>query len=1113
MARRLRLLYDRYGEDAPGSDRSERQELGDVVNALLDLRTNLRNLQWYAEVNRRGFTKILKKLDKKLPDVRYQHKYLASQVDPKPFATNHDLMQNMASINLWLSKAGEVKQNEDSVSARSSFSIPRPLQTSLADLSPQIINAIDNALMDDDTSELSKAIDNLQQATNDEDSTMQRLLLNFLQRAIFHSAGECIPHLLKRISSLDDAEDFHQRNCFHRLLINVGRARLARTGQDPDRSPDLQALDTIAPAEAPALDLNPYGLKEFESSRLQSGTDNTAQLVKILVDNLSDSQAPALMARDDFGRLPLHYAAKYGFVDVCHDLMHKMITSGLLDTSKGLETVQWKDTDGSTPLHLGVIGGWRLTTEILIESCKGLPGLDALHPLKGWSGSMDLLRMATRANFPRIVGLLVAAGADPNVQDEQGETPLHVAARFGHVECASAILETRVLTRLDLDIPEKTFGWTPLLIAAVDGQLQMVELLVRAGADLARLDGSGWTAKEHAALRGHMGIAELLAKHTPTTVPTRPTMSTNPSENGLRQSSVGDRGSSGISKESVNATPRVTAPIKSYGHRYLQNECMVLVSLGSMDARKNQKPIELDSIPLAEAHATQLDTALSVVVSSKGATGEPYIVDLPVEENISTEPFTFMTKDIAKVKLFFDIVPTYSGTNDEKVGRAVAMLSSVKPSVGSKRISLQGDVSVPILGTKTMEVIGMVNFNFLIITPFKHENIIISESLTYWKSLTSPMVIGHRGLGKNLASRKSLQLGENTIQSFIAAANLGATYVEFDVQLTKDHVPVIYHDFLVSETGIDAPVHTLTLEQFLHVNDTTPKSSGPPSPTIPAQTNGSTHDAPEATKRRTQRANSLGTLRENRTDMSERMKHTRDFKLKGYKGNSRGNFIQAPFATLEEMFRKLPETTGFNIEMKYPMLFESEQEEMDTYAVELNQFVDTVLRMVYDFAGKRNIIFSSFHPDICLLLSLKQPNIPILFLTDAGTSSVGDIRASSLQEAIRFASRWKLLGVVSAAEPLVMCPRLVRVVKESGLVCVSYGTLNNEPENVKLQVDEGIDAVIVDNVLAVRKGLTAGEVAKAAGGAVATAGNTEIKTPIAAVNGVPLNGVAYGAVV
>lgn len=206
--------------------------------------------------------------------------------------------------------------------------------------------------------------------------------------------------------------------------------------------------------------------------------------------------------------------------------------------------------------------------------------------------------------------------------------------------------------------------------------------------------------------------------------------------------------------------------------------------------------------------------------------------------------------------------------------------------------------------------------------------------------------------------------------------------------------------------------------------------------------------------------------------MDERMKHTRDFKKKGFKGNSRGSHIQAPFATLQEMFKKVPETVGFNIEMKYPMLSESEDEEMDTYAVELNSFVDTVLKTVYDFGKGRNMIFSSFNPDICLLLSFKQPSIPVLFLTDSGTSPVGDIRASSLQEAIRFASRWNLLGVVSAAEPLVISPRLVKVVKESGLVCVSYGAINNDPSKVRLQVKQGIDAVIVDSVLAIRKGLT-----------------------------------------
>lgn len=221
------------------------------------------------------------------------------------------------------------------------------------------------------------------------------------------------------------------------------------------------------------------------------------------------------------------------------------------------------------------------------------------------------------------------------------------------------------------------------------------------------------------------------------------------------------------------------------------------------------------------------------------------------------------------------------------------------------------------------------------------------------------------------------------------------------------------------------------------------------------------------------------------------MKYTRDFKAKGFKGNSRGDSIQSPFTTLEEMLKKLPEDVGFNIEMKYPMLFESEEQGMDTYAVELNSFVDTVLTKVYDLGKKRNIIFSSFHPDVCLLLSFKQPSIPVLFLTDAGTAEVGDIRASSLQEAIRFASRWNLLGIVAASEPFVMCPRLIQVVKNSNLVCFSYGTLNNDAHNSKLQAQEGIDAVIVDSVARVRKGLTGPQTAITTPGEVLTNGITE----------------------
>ena len=38
---------------------------------------------------------------------------------------------------------------------------------------------------------------------------------------------------------------------------------------------------------------------------------------------------------------------------------------------------------------------------------------------------------------------------------------------------------------------------------------------------------------------------------------------------------------------------------------------------------------------------------------------------------------------------------------------------------------------------------------------------------------------------------------ENTIESFKEAAAYGADMVEIDVQLTKDGIPVIYHDFHV----------------------------------------------------------------------------------------------------------------------------------------------------------------------------------------------------------------------------------------------------------------------------------------------------------------------------
>lgn len=345
---------------------------------------------------------------------------------------------------------------------------------------------------------------------------------------------------------------------------------------------------------------------------------------------------------------------------------------------------------------------------------------------------------------------------------------------------------------------------------------------------------------------------------------------------------------------------------------------------------------------------------------------------------------------------------------------------------------------------------------------------------------------------------------------------------------------MIYHDFTVAESGVDIPMHALTAEQFLGLSadnsdlNKIKKKLRKPTFETKETTNGENTDGNVKKKdyvftknyslddemlSKLHRPRSMSSYpssleyregkkpprvfdelakpfrrggdksdsgsddeddldREYRDQISRRMKLTKTWKDKGFKGNARGLSIASNFVTLTELFKKLPKNVGFNIELKYPMLDEAEEESMGEIAIDLNFYIDTILRTVYnENKNGRDIIFLSFHPDVCLLLSLKQPTIPILFLTEAGTAPMADIRASSLQNAIRFAKKWNLLGVVSAAQAIVKTPRLAQVVKSLGLVCVTYGVDNNSPELAKIQMKAGVDAVIADSVLAVREGL------------------------------------------
>jgi len=70
-----------------------------------------------------------------------------------------------------------------------------------------------------------------------------------------------------------------------------------------------------------------------------------------------------------------------------------------------------------------------------------------------------------------------------------------------------------------------------------------------------------------------------------------------------------------------------------------------------------------------------------------------------------------------------------------------------------------------------------------------------------------PFVIGHRGARAHAP--------ENTLASFRHAADIGCRMVEFDVRLSADSVPVVFHDDSLSRTTDAAgPVRTRTLAEL-----------------------------------------------------------------------------------------------------------------------------------------------------------------------------------------------------------------------------------------------------------------------------------------------------------
>lgn len=80
-----------------------------------------------------------------------------------------------------------------------------------------------------------------------------------------------------------------------------------------------------------------------------------------------------------------------------------------------------------------------------------------------------------------ILSLLIENGAEVDIQDNSGSTPLHLASGMGNERILSLLLRHQGVKQMDATNAE---GLTPLRLAIRNGHVSIVKMLLDAGADV-----------------------------------------------------------------------------------------------------------------------------------------------------------------------------------------------------------------------------------------------------------------------------------------------------------------------------------------------------------------------------------------------------------------------------------------------------------------------------------------------------------------------------------------------------------------------------------------------------------------------------------------------------
>ncbi len=199
-------------------------------------------------------------------------------------------------------------------------------------------------------------------------------------------------------------------------------------------------------------------------------------------------------AAEEDGTTPLMRAVHGRFADIAKRLM----VSGADVTAR--------NHYGVTALYLAARSGDAATTRALLVA-----GIDANTSLPGGETA---LMTAARSGHTDVVGvLLTGSSVAASLADLVASTAVNERSGYAPVESAGyGDTERHAIqrNRAAVNAREQRYGDTALMWAAVAGHVDVVRLLIEAGADVRAVDDEGVTALHLARAKGHTEVAAAL---------------------------------------------------------------------------------------------------------------------------------------------------------------------------------------------------------------------------------------------------------------------------------------------------------------------------------------------------------------------------------------------------------------------------------------------------------------------------------------------------------------------------------------------------------------------------------------------------------------------------